>query len=523
MFKLTVIGKLMSGATLMFVLVSFLGIHGFYNMSTMNEQMHAFFEQSVQKSLVTEQMMRALLNTDRMEKKLLLSKNAQQIAEAHKDLATQLQEVDNFHVKLYQLLDKEGKSTLDKFSISWKKYISEVENLEPLIREASTGQQTPYARQDFSEDILKLAKDIAKDFSDAEQLLSELIATNQQMLQQNIQDADDHYFFSRNMAAGNLFAVMLLSAIVVLLIRRDMVRAVHKITSTFEIVASGSQEVRLASHNTAQGATEQAASLEEIASSMEQMGANIRQSADNAMQTEQIASKAANDARESGDSVNKAVIAMKDIAEKISIISEIARQTNLLALNAAIEAARAGDHGRGFAVVAAEVRKLAERSQKAAIEISDLSTHSVEISESAGTMLETLVPDIQRTADLVQEISGAVREQDSGVSEINKALQQLDQVVQRSASSAEQMSSTSENLSAEADQAKASLSLFMKSSGNSPAPVTGKSSSNSVAPHAVTPVQSTVASTQRETSSRNSGGIDIDLGDMDDNDDFERY
>ncbi len=155
------------------------------------------------------------------------------------------------------------------------------------------------------------------------------------------------------------------------------------------------------------------------------------------------------------------VAAMKQIAEKISIIEEIARQTDLLALNAAIEAARAGEHGKGFAVVASEVRKLAERSQTAAGEIGKLSSTSVEIAESAGEMLKKLVPDIQRTAELVQEISAASAEQNSGAEQINTALQQLDQVIQQNAAASEEMSSTAEELAAQAEQLQDTISFFM--------------------------------------------------------------
>jgi methyl-accepting chemotaxis protein len=154
------------------------------------------------------------------------------------------------------------------------------------------------------------------------------------------------------------------------------------------------------------------------------------------------------------------VSAMKEIASRISIIEEIARQTNLLALNAAIEAARAGEHGRGFAVVASEVRKLAERSQVAAGEISKLSTISVDVAEKAGTMLARLVPDIQKTAELVQEISAASKEQTTGADQINSSIQQLNQVIQQNAGAGEEMSSTAEELSSQAEQLQSTISFF---------------------------------------------------------------
>jgi methyl-accepting chemotaxis protein len=225
-------------------------------------------------------------------------------------------------------------------------------------------------------------------------------------------------------------------------------------------VSSGSQELSASSETLSQGATEQASSAEEASASMEEMASNIKQNADNAAQTEKIARQSAKDAEASGAAVGRAVGAMRTIADKISIVQEIARQTDLLALNAAVEAARAGEHGKGFAVVASEVRKLAERSQAAAAEISSLSGETVTVATEAGEMLNRLVPDIRRTAELVSEISAACREQDIGAAQINEAIQQLDKVTQQNSSASEEMSATSEELAAQAEELQTSIAFF---------------------------------------------------------------
>ncbi|ANL67182.1 methyl-accepting chemotaxis protein [Rhizobium phaseoli] len=227
-----------------------------------------------------------------------------------------------------------------------------------------------------------------------------------------------------------------------------------------ENVSAGSQELSASSEQVSQGATEQAASAEEASASMEEMAANIKQNADNAAQTEKIARQSAKDAEMSGEAVSRAVQAMRTIAEKISIVQEIARQTDLLALNAAVEAARAGEHGKGFAVVASEVRKLAERSQSAAAEISSMSGDTVKAAQDAGDMLGRLVPDIRKTAELVAEISAACREQDIGAGQINEAIQQLDRVTQQNAGASEQMSATSEELASQAEELQTSIAFF---------------------------------------------------------------
>ncbi len=292
---------------------------------------------------------------------------------------------------------------------------------------------------------------------------------------------------------------------------------VLEVTSAAENVASGAEELSASSEEMSQGSTEQASAAEEASSSMEEMASNIKQSADNAQQTEKIAKKASEDARESGASVAQAVAAMKQIAEKIGIIEEIARQTNLLALNAAIEAARAGEHGKGFAVVAAEVRKLAERSQQAAGEITELSSTSVDIAANAGQMLAKLVPDIQKTAELVAEISAASKEQNIGAEQINKAIQQLDQVTQQNASASEEMASTSEELSSQAEQLQDTIGFFKVDTAGA------KRQARRAVPPKAAPKRAAIAHLAKGAAPK-PGGVRIDMaGGRDTGDDeFER-
>jgi methyl-accepting chemotaxis protein len=335
--------------------------------------------------------------------------------------------------------------------------------------------------------------------------LNAIIGLNTDQMGAAAAEAEDLYSFSRNLLLALLAASTLLAAVaatwIVLSISRALTSAlglanavadgnlnasasvnsndeikdlidalnrmvaklkevVSEVTTATRNVASGSQEMSASSEQLSQGATEQASSTEEASSSMEEMAANIKQNADNATQTEKIARQSALDAQASGEAVGKAVNAMQTIAQKIMIVQEIARQTDLLALNAAVEAARAGEHGRGFAVVASEVRKLAERSQAAAQEISGLSGDTVKAAQEAGEMLTRLVPDIQKTAELVSEISNASREQNAGAAQINAAIQQLDKVTQQNTSAAEELSSTSEELASQAEQLEQVISYF---------------------------------------------------------------
>jgi methyl-accepting chemotaxis protein len=297
---------------------------------------------------------------------------------------------------------------------------------------------------------------------------------------------------------------------------------VSNASASSENVAEGAQNMSATAEQLSQGATEQASAAQEASAAVEEMAANIRQSADNAAQTEKIATQSASRAKESGDAVDEAVKAMKTIADKINIIQEIARQTDLLALNAAVEAARAGQHGKGFAVVASEVRKLAERSQHAAAEISELSVQTVDVSQKAGEMLSNLVPEIQRTADLVQEISAATREQNTGADQINQAIRELDTVIQQNASASDESAATSQELAAQSDQLRAVIGFFdlgqSARASNTQRPQAAPRAGHTPPAAISRPIPKAKAPVNGKAN-----GVDIDLGEDVSDSDFEKY
>lgn len=492
----------------------------------------------------------------RGERSVLLARNKEQVDRQQKRLAEAWADAEKGW-KIYEPLpqSKEEEVLWKQFVPAWDKWKKDHQQVLALVGQGKKDEAEELsfgvARDSFktAEDLLGKVIDINEKIAKEEHEAGKLLVTRVKLLASIITaigfmvsiilgvfiarsikrqlggEPDYAADIARSVASGDLSieiatdgknTASLLAAMKTMVDKLKQV--VGEVRSAADNVASGSQQLSATAQLMSEGASEQAASAEEISSSMEEMTSSIKQNADNSSQTEKIAVKSSSDAQAGGKAVSETVDAMKEIATKINIIEEIARQTNLLALNAAIEAARAGEHGKGFAVVASEVRKLAERSQKAAGEISGLSTRSVQVAETAGEMLQKMVPDIQRTADLVQEISASSREQDTGTEQINKAIQQLDNVIQQNASASEEMASTSEELSNQAEQLQDSIAFFRLGLEGLAAPQGNRGKKQLV----TLPVRcATVAS-----KSKPSGAVNIALGDDiqgTSEDAFERY
>jgi methyl-accepting chemotaxis protein len=486
-------------AALVSLLVLSFGIYyvGDSNLNDINAQLNKIVDLNVKRIQLAMQMAEDVQFVTKREKDIVLADNQNDIQKFIKEAEDRMAEMQERYDELITMSDEKGVEILEDYNEKWSSYkdaFVRIKSLSLQDTDSSNAAAVTIGRNEGRSLALASRDGIYKIVVKNQKSLEEMKASSEQMY---------------TSAKSTMWLVLGLSVVcaiaislwIIFSITKSITQAKQAIksvaegdltvnienTSKDEIgelldylkemvtklkevltfvstasdhIATASNQMSSTSQQMSQGSQEQAASAEEISSSMEEMVSNIQQNTDNAQQTEKIALKAAEDIQEGSRSVNQTVESMKKIADKISIIGEIARQTNLLALNAAVEAARAGDHGKGFAVVAAEVRKLAERSQVAAAEINELSSSSVAIADKSGKLLEQIVPNIQSTARLVQEISAASLEQNTGAEQVNNAIQQFNQIIQQNAAASEEMATGSEELSSQADHLRDTISFF---------------------------------------------------------------
>jgi len=442
--KLGIKGKLVLGfsvVTLALVVISAVGIR---SLGGLRDRITQITNSTAKKMALSGEAKGYFLDAVRAEKNMLLENSAagrekwnKLYAEAQKKLTVSIDQI-----KPLLFLDT-NRERIRKAEEMQKDYQQVFEQLKLIMLPGTNEARAEAAEISRTKAREKIMVGIA--------MLDELVADMNRLLEKDRSESEALYNSIFALSLGLAVIGVVVAIAFAFFITRNVLNSMQKAMEAIETVAAGNEQLSSSSQQISQGTSEQSAAIEQISSSLEEMLATIKQNSESAGQTEKIALKAADNAREGGGAAEQAVKAMVDIAERISIIQEIAGQTSLLALNASIEAARAGNHGKGFAVVAAEVQKLAEKSQASAAEISALSESSVTVAKSAGELISKLIPDIQKTAELVSEINSASAEQTTGANQISAAVDQFGSVVQENAASSEELASTSEELSAQAE------------------------------------------------------------------------
>ncbi|MEO6187499.1 MAG: methyl-accepting chemotaxis protein [Chitinophagales bacterium] len=521
MKNLKVSTKLLFLVIILSIIIAVIGIYGERNLNEVNNSVETVYKESVipLNELQTISDMYAVVIVNAAQK----IRNGNMSWEAGKKTINQAQEQIDLNWKDYtsSYWHADEKDLVISLKQAMEEANESIETLERIIETKDTAALAIYSREELYSKIDPVA------FK-----LHELSQLQLSVAKGEYKASNEIYVAARKNSYLLIIAGILIGLTISFFIVRNITNIVTKLKELISFVqvasdniSAASSQMSSSSQQMSEGATEQAASAEEVSSSMEEIASIIQQNTDNALQTEKIAVKVAEDIVEGNKAVSHTVQSMKEIADRISIIGDIARQTNLLALNAAVEAARAGDYGKGFAVVASEVRKLAERSQTAALEIDSLSKAGVMVAEKSGKLLQEIVPEIQKTSKLVQEISLSSIEQNTGANEVNKAIQQLNQVIQQNAATSEEMAASSEELASQADQLKEVISFDIGSDIRSKAKTNG--APVSLNRHTPNPVSKRSLPVKKNTPSslRNGyGGIHINMNGKDVLDDsYERF